>query len=44
LRFTWLDLVEYPQRVIAVIRSAISERERALTARKRAEITHEATQ
>ena len=24
LRFTWLDLVEYPQRVIAVIRSAIS--------------------
>jgi very-short-patch-repair endonuclease len=26
LRFTWLDLVEYPQRVIAVIRSAISTR------------------
>jgi very-short-patch-repair endonuclease len=26
LRFTWLDLVEYPQRVIAVIRSAISAR------------------
>jgi very-short-patch-repair endonuclease len=24
LRFTWLDLIEYPQRVIAVIRSAIS--------------------
>jgi len=24
LRFTWLDLVEYPHRVIAVIRSAIS--------------------
>jgi very-short-patch-repair endonuclease len=24
LRFTWLDLTEYPQRVIAVIRSAIS--------------------
>ncbi|MGV0791289.1 DUF559 domain-containing protein [Mycolicibacterium sp. XJ1819] len=24
LRFTWLDLVEYPQRVIAVIRHAIS--------------------
>jgi len=24
LRFTWLDLVEYPERVIAVIRSAIS--------------------
>jgi very-short-patch-repair endonuclease len=26
LRFTWLDLAEYPQRVIAVIRSAISAR------------------
>jgi len=26
LRFTWLDLVEYPQRVIAEIRSAISAR------------------
>jgi very-short-patch-repair endonuclease len=26
LRFTWLDLVEYPQRVIAIIRSAISAR------------------
>jgi very-short-patch-repair endonuclease len=26
LRFTWLDLIEYPQRVIAVIRSAISAR------------------
>jgi very-short-patch-repair endonuclease len=26
LRFTWLDLVEYPQQVIAVIRSAISAR------------------
>lgn len=26
LRFTWLDLVEYPQRVIAVVRSAISAR------------------
>ena len=24
LRFTWLDLTEYPQRVIALIRSAIS--------------------
>ncbi len=24
LRFTWLDLTEYPQRVIAVIRSATS--------------------
>ena len=24
LRFTWLDLMEYPERVIAVIRSAIS--------------------
>jgi very-short-patch-repair endonuclease len=24
MRFTWLDLVEYPQRVIAIIRSAIS--------------------
>jgi very-short-patch-repair endonuclease len=24
LRFTWLDLVEYPQRVIAIIRSATS--------------------
>ncbi|MGV0799677.1 hypothetical protein A5633_18750 [Mycolicibacterium elephantis] len=26
LRFTWLDLVEYPQRVVAAIRSAISAR------------------
>lgn len=26
LRFTWLDLVEYPHRVIAVIRSAITAR------------------
>jgi very-short-patch-repair endonuclease len=32
LRFTWLDLVEYPQRVIAVIRSAISARKRAVSA------------
>jgi very-short-patch-repair endonuclease len=33
LRFTWLDLVEYPGRVIAVIRSAISARKRAVSAR-----------
>ena len=33
LRFTWLDLVEYPQRVIAVIRSAISARKPAASAR-----------
>jgi very-short-patch-repair endonuclease len=26
LRFTWLDLTEYPDRVIATIRSAISAR------------------
>ena len=26
LRFTWLDLVEYPDRVLALIRSAISVR------------------
>ena len=26
LRFTWLDLTEYPERVIATIRSAISAR------------------
>jgi very-short-patch-repair endonuclease len=31
LRFTWLDLVEYPQRVIALIRHAISARERAVS-------------
>jgi very-short-patch-repair endonuclease len=31
LRFTWLDLVEYPQRFIAVIRSATSERKQSLT-------------
>ncbi|MDQ2636769.1 MAG: DUF559 domain-containing protein [Actinomycetota bacterium] len=30
LRFTWLDLVEYPQRVLAAIRSAISARSRTL--------------
>jgi hypothetical protein len=24
LRFTWLDLTEYPERVITVIRNAIS--------------------
>ena len=33
LRFTWLDLVEYPQRVIAVIRSAISARLRTPSGR-----------
>ena len=33
LRFTWLDLVEYPQRVIAVIRSATSARKQSLTER-----------
>jgi very-short-patch-repair endonuclease len=33
LRFTWLDLVEYPERVIAVIRSAISERKQSLSDR-----------
>jgi very-short-patch-repair endonuclease len=33
LRFTWLDLVEYPQRVIAVIRSAILARLRTLSGR-----------
>jgi very-short-patch-repair endonuclease len=33
LRFTWLDLVEYPQRVIAIIRSAISARLRTVTGR-----------
>jgi very-short-patch-repair endonuclease len=33
LRFTWLDLVEYPERVIAVIRSAISERKQSLSER-----------
>ena len=33
LRFTWLDLIEYPQRVIAVIRSAISARKPAASAR-----------
>jgi len=31
LRFTWLDLVEYRQRVIAEIRSAISARESTLS-------------
>lgn len=31
LRFTWLDLTEYPDRVIAVIRRAISVRERAIS-------------
>jgi very-short-patch-repair endonuclease len=33
LRFTWLDLVEYPQRVIAEIRSAIWARSRTLSGR-----------
>ena len=33
LRFTWLDLVEYPQRVIAEIRAAISARSRTLSGR-----------
>ncbi|AGB21123.1 hypothetical protein Mycsm_00677 [Mycobacterium sp. JS623] len=33
LRFTWLDLVEYPRRVIAEIRSAISARRRTLSGR-----------
>ena len=33
LRFTWLDLVEYPQRVIAIIRSAISARLRTVNGR-----------
>jgi very-short-patch-repair endonuclease len=32
LRFTWLDLTEYPERVIAEIRYAISARTTALTA------------
>jgi len=31
LRFTWLDLVEYPQRVIAEIRYAISARKSTLS-------------
>jgi very-short-patch-repair endonuclease len=31
LRFTWLDLVEYPQRVIAEIRAAISARKSILS-------------
>ena len=26
LRFTWLDLTEYPERVLAEVRRAISER------------------
>lgn len=33
LRFTWLDLIEYPKRVIAEIRNAISARQSALSAR-----------
>lgn len=39
LRFTWLDLTEYPQRVIAVIRRAIWVREQSAGDRQRAEIT-----
>ncbi len=39
LRFTWLDLTEYPQRVIATIRRAISVREQSPRDRPRAEIT-----
>jgi very-short-patch-repair endonuclease len=39
LRFTWLDLTEYPQRVIAIIRRAISVREQSPGDRQRAEIT-----
>jgi very-short-patch-repair endonuclease len=39
LRFTWLDLTEYPQRVIAVIRRAISVRKPSRGDRQRAEIT-----
>jgi very-short-patch-repair endonuclease len=31
LRFTWLDLFVYPQRVIGVVRSAISARSRTLS-------------
>ncbi len=31
LRFTWLDLVEYPQRVLTAIRSAISARQSTLS-------------
>ena len=33
LRFTWLDLVEYPRRVISEIRSAISARSRTVSGR-----------
>jgi very-short-patch-repair endonuclease len=33
LRFTWLDLVEYPLRVITTIRSAISARSRTVSGR-----------
>jgi very-short-patch-repair endonuclease len=33
LRFTWLDLVEYPERVIAEVRAAISARLRTLSGR-----------
>jgi very-short-patch-repair endonuclease len=33
LRFTWLDLVEYPERIIAEVRAAISARLRTLSGR-----------
>jgi very-short-patch-repair endonuclease len=33
LRFTWLDLAEYPQRVVAQIRAAIAARLRTLSGR-----------
>ena len=33
LRFTWLDLVEYPARVISEVRAAISARLRTLSER-----------
>ncbi|WP_163688818.1 type IV toxin-antitoxin system AbiEi family antitoxin domain-containing protein [Mycolicibacterium gadium] len=39
LRFTWLDLTEYPQRVIAIIRRAISVREQSAGDRQSTEIT-----
>ena len=39
LRFTWLDLTEYHQRVIAIIRRAISVRKQSPRDRQRAEIT-----
>jgi len=39
LRFTWIDLTEYPQRVIAMIRRAISVRAQSPRDRQRTEIT-----